>query len=793
QIADVDKKRVPATRIAETIELDGQLNEAIWQTAPIATDFIENQPNPGNPAQFKTDVKVAYDNGALYIAARMYDVAADSVMRELSQRDNLGNTDWFGIFMNPYRDGINGVGFIITPAGVQFDAQYTTFGEDEDWDAVWEAETQILEDGWVTEIKIPYSAIRFPKENEQTWGINFGRMVRRVGQKYFWSHVDPQQQGFLNQAGLLTNISDIKSPVRLAATPFVAGYVENYYDKESEVPSSWGRSFNAGMDIRYGINDAFTLDMTLIPDFGEARSDNQVLNLSPFEVRFNENRQFFKEGTELFNKGGLFYSRRIGGTPLNYYDVEDQLGEGETIVENPQNVQLYNATKVSGRTTKGLGVGVFNATAGRMAAIIDNPELGQREFETNPLTNYSVFVLDQNLKNNSYATLINTTVLRNGGTYDANVTGGILSLNNKANSYRLYAQGALSQKYSPENTELGHMFRGSLSKTSGNFQTFIGYNEESDTYDPNDLGFLRANNERSINGNFRYNYYEPFAIFNNAGAGVYYEYNRLYNPDVFTGVGVNAWAYVQTKKFWNFETWTYFEPVTGYDYFEPRTEGRYYRMPKNRNFGTWFGSDRRKKFAFSAFTNYRTFDEEGRKRWNWEISPRYRFNDKFNVEFEIGNYRDFNDIGYVNTEENGDIIFGRRDVNTVINSIEANYNFSSKMALVLRGRHYWSKVEYNQFNLLEQDGTLGETAYFNLEDNDQSFNAFTIDMIYRWRFAPGSDIFLVWKNSVFGGDNLVNINYFENTRKLFNNPQSNSLSLKVIYYLDYLDVVKNKG
>ncbi|MEL7020525.1 MAG: DUF5916 domain-containing protein, partial [Bacteroidota bacterium] len=670
QTADADKKRIPATRVAQPVELDGQFDEAVWQNAPIATDFIENQPKPGNAAQFKTEVRVAYDNGALYIAARMYDVAADSIMRELSQRDNLGNTDWFGIFMNPYRDGINGVGFIITPAGVQFDAQYTTFGEDEDWDAVWEAKTKILEDGWTAEIKIPYSAIRFPKQTEQTWGMNFGRMVRRVGQKYFWSHVDPQQQGFLNQAGLLTNISNIKSPVRLSATPFVVGYVENHYDKTAETPSSWGRSFNAGMDIRYGINDAFTLDMTLIPDFGEARSDNQVLNLSPFEVQFDENRQFFKEGTELFNKGGLFYSRRIGGHPLRHFDVEDQLQDGETIIENPQNVQLYNATKVSGRTTKGLGVGVFNATAGRSVAIIDNPELGQREFETNPLTNYSVFVLDQNLKHNSYATLINTTVLRSGETYDANVTGGILSLNNKENSYRIYAQGALSQKYFSDDTDLGHRFQATLSKTSGNFQAFVGYNEESDTYDPNDLGFLRANNERTINGNFRYNYFKPFSVFNNAGGGVYYEYRRLYNPNVFTGIGINGWAYVQTKKFWNFNTWTYFEPITGYDYFEARTDGRYYRFPKNKNFGMWFGSDGRKKLYFSGYTNYRTFNEEGRKSWNWEIAPRYRFNDKFNLSFEVGSYRDFNDIGYVTTLENDDIIFGRRNRNTVINSIE---------------------------------------------------------------------------------------------------------------------------
>lgn len=152
------------------------------------------------------------------------------------------------------------------------------------------------------------------------------------------------------------------------------------------------------MDVKYGISDAFTLDMTLIPDFGQAQSDNKVLNLSPFEVQFNENRQFFTEGTELFNKGGLFYSRRIGGTPLNYGKAYNNLQDGEEVVENPLAPQLYNATKISGRTAKGLGIGFFNATSGRTVATIRNSEGIERQVETDPLTNFNVLVFDQNLK-----------------------------------------------------------------------------------------------------------------------------------------------------------------------------------------------------------------------------------------------------------------------------------------------------------------------------------------------------------------------------------------------------------
>ena len=785
------KKTTEAVRIRNSIKIDGILGEAEWLNIPIATNFVENRPVPGSSPTYISEVKVIYDNTAIYIGAKLYDSQPDSISKELSQRDQLLNTDWFGIFLDPYRDGINGVSFILTPAGVQFDAKYSTFGEDESWDAVWEAEAQITEDAWVAEFKIPYSAIRFPKQEQQTWGINFGRSIARLGEQYFWSEVNPEVDGFLNQAGTISGINNIKSPVRLSATPFAAVYFQNYYDKNEEPTSSWGRSFNGGMDIKYGINDAFTLDMTLIPDFGEARSDNQVLNLSPFEVRFDENRQFFTEGVELFNKGGLFYSRRLGGRPLNMDEVEEQLEEGEEIVENPANVQLLNATKISGRTNKGLGIGFLNATAAETNALVGSPELGEREIMTSPLTNFNVLVFDQNLKNNSFATLINTTVLRSGADYDANVTGGILRLNTKKRTYQFAMEGALSQKYfSNAPTELGHTFEVEFEKTSGNWNWELGYSEESDTYDPNDLGFLSNNNERQVDFWINYNQYEPFLFFNRGNVGLWTGYTRLYAPNEYAEYGINMWAWGQTKNFWNIEVWGYGEPLETIDWFEARTEGRFYVTPTNINGGTWISTDRRKAFQIQGSVNFQKHNEEGRSRARWSIGPRYRFSDKFNLSANISRTKFKNNVGYVNTTEEDDIIFGKRDRTTVINNLNINYTFTNNMALSFRGRHYWQKVNYNSFHLLQEDGHLGATNYS--DNHNSSFNAFTIDMIYRWRFAPGSDMFVVWKNAIFGEDNLVEIDYFENTKSLFNNPITNSLSLKVVYYLDYLNIVKPK-
>jgi hypothetical protein len=177
--------------------------------------------------------------------------------------------------------------------------------------------------------------------------------------------------------------------------------------------------------------------VTLVPDFSQVQSDNQVLNLSPFEVQFQERRPFFTEGTELFNKGGLFYSRRVGGLPMDYYSVDSKLTDGEKVIKNPTQTQLLNATKLSGRTNGKLGIGVFNGLANNTYATVADSLGNKRSILTSPLTNYNIVVLDQALKNNSSVSLVNTNVTRDGHFYDANVTGAGFRINNKTNMIKI--------------------------------------------------------------------------------------------------------------------------------------------------------------------------------------------------------------------------------------------------------------------------------------------------------------------------------------------------------------------
>ncbi|OFX50505.1 MAG: hypothetical protein A2046_10675 [Bacteroidetes bacterium GWA2_30_7] len=397
------KKSIKALYTTENIKVDGFLNEVIWNKAEKSSDFIQFEPLNGAKASEKTDVMILYDNSAVYIGAMLYDKSKDSIYKELGKRDNAEvNSDLFMVGINPYNDGLNVVGFMVTAAGVQIDIKYNNDNEDFSWNAVWFSNIQILDSGWSVEMKIPFSALRFPKKTVQEWGFNALRQVRRNRELSSWNFVDKKMNSVTKQYGIITGIENIKPPLRLSATPYMSYYLQHNEQQQLNY------RINGGLDVKYGINESFTLDMTLIPDFGQVKSDDKILNLTPFETFYGENRPFFTEGTELFNKGNIFYSRRIGGEPLNYNTVNENLAQGEKIKFNPAETKMINATKFSGRTKNGLGLGFFNAMTNKTDAIIIDSVGNEFKVETQPFTNYNMIVLDQSLRNNSYVSIINT-------------------------------------------------------------------------------------------------------------------------------------------------------------------------------------------------------------------------------------------------------------------------------------------------------------------------------------------------------------------------------------------------
>lgn len=487
------QKEIVATRTNAKIKIDASINEPAWKTAAYATSFVEWRPSFGRieDDKNKTEIYLLYDDDAFYIAGFCHESNTDSISKELVGRDVVGINDFVGVIFDTYNDKINGFGYYVTPLGEQFDAKYSSTGEDPSWNSVFESSSKIVKDGWVFEMKIPYAAIRFIAKSNQTWGINITRKRSKSGQQFMWNAVDPAIGGsFLAQFGLFKEINNIKPPVRLSFSPYLS-VNSNHYPYNSPNQKNLQTTVNGGMDVKYGINQAFTLDMTLVPDFGQVQSDNRILNLGPFEVKYNEYRSFFTEGTELFSKGNLFYSRRIGGFPTNFGNAYNNLSNSDSIIKNPIETKLINATKISGRTSKGLGIGVLNAvTAAQHATILDKSTGSTRQVETSPLTNYNIFVLDQTLKNNSSISLINTSVIRNGADYDANVTAALWDFYDKKNTWNFNGKVGVSNIIgygSANKNTTGYTHNIGFGKTSGRFNFNIWQDLADDKYQQNDL------------------------------------------------------------------------------------------------------------------------------------------------------------------------------------------------------------------------------------------------------------------------------------------------------------------
>ena len=798
-------KELPAKRTTQAIKIDGLINEPAWKDAPLMTNLVEFRPKMGavEANEVRTEAYLMYDDAGIYFGGHCYERTKDSIARELSGRDGFGNNDYIGIIFDTYYDKLNGFEYFVTPLNEQWDAKMSpggdNGGEDFTWNAVWKSGAVIHNNGWSFEMFIPYSAIRFGKKDVQNWGMNITRRRRKTEQQSTWNPIDINVNGFLTQEGLWTGITNIKPPLRLQFSPYFSTYINHFPYNKPGIENTT-TSFNGGMDVKYGINQAFTLDVTLIPDFGQVQSDNQVLNLTPFEVKYNEYRPFFTEGTELFSKGNLFYSRRIGGTPLHLYDAYNAAAPDEAVIKNPTESKLINASKISGRTQKGLGIGYLNAITKPQYATIEDVNTKEHwKYQTNPLTNYNIFVLNQSLKHNSSVSLVNTNVWRSGSDYDANVTAALFDFNNKKNMWNVGGKAAVSNLVGYEangDTKTGYSQQLYFGKTSGRFN-FNVWHELTDTkYSSNDMGYFTNNNFIDHGAWVGYRWTKPKDWYNRIGINFNVNVSHLFTPigtieEKYQRSNFNFNGHVQTKKLLWFGSFWNYTPYQN-DFYEPRNQGWFFQRGSSLSGGAWIETNYSKKYSgFAELSVRKFFNFYDQVQVDLALGHTYRFSDKFSLNHRLSLNPRFNNVGYT-WSDNTQIIFARRGVKTVENILTAKYNFTNMMGINLRIRHYYSSVDNKEFfNLQQVDGSLKPNPSFTTNAN-QNVNYFNVDMVYTWQFAPGSFINVVWKNAVYDYTNVVEENYFKNFGNTMEADQNNNISFKVIYFLDYLQLKKKK-
>ncbi|MBK5284478.1 MAG: hypothetical protein JJE25_03680, partial [Bacteroidia bacterium] len=485
----------------------------------------------------------------------------------------------------------------------------------------------------------------------------------------------------------------------------------------------------------------------------------------------------------------------IGKTPSGFYSVSGSLQPGEELEDNPSQVKLLNAFKISGRNDHGVGLGLFNAITENTYARIKDINGNTRKVLTEPLANYNVMVVDKQLSNFSNVYLINTNVTREGSYSDANVTGTGFTLADKKNRFATDGAFAFSQKFVTDNLNsetgriTGHRYFIGARKISGNVQYGISHAKNSDTFDQLDLGYFVTPNVENTRVYLSYLWFQPWKGLRegNVNLSTDYTVNPVTHERTFFEINFDGFA--TPMSYHSFFFGGGYNPLASKDYNETRVPGRF-----NKTIPFWYSyigisSDYRKALAIDFTLNISNFiTKYVAEGYNLNSTLRYRFSDKFTLRFiNRYNYDPYN-FGFANFDGDN-IIYGVRALNTYENVLSGKYIFKNDMAVTLNARHYWSTGFYRKYLTLLQDGEVQENSDYPY-NNNFNYNVFNIDFIYSWQFAPGSNLSIAYKNAIETSTDRITMNLADDFKSTLRAPQLNSFSLKLIYYLDYLYLKK---
>jgi len=605
-----------ATEKVGHITIDGRLDEEGWSNATPITDFTQIDPDEGKPATQRMDVRFLFDNEALYVGARMYEKnGAKDVVTRLVRRDADMESDYFEVVIDAYHDHLGRAFFDVNPSGVKFDALGVgTSSPDGSWDAIWEAGTRIDSLGWTAELRIPYSQLRFSRQPLQTWGLQVRRTIQRTHEQTQWSHWGKTEVGGPSRFGHLEGIRIASVPKHLELLPYAVTRSRHIRPDAPNDPFNDGsrQDMRFGGDVKALLTSNLTLDATINPDFGQVEVDPATVNLSAFETFFEEKRPFFVAGSGIFNFGNAncyfcsnfssiesFYSRRIGRAPQGASLAYDA---GE-FADVPENSTILGAAKITGRTSKGVTVGLLNALTRREVASVIETDGTPLKQEVEPLSNYLVGRATKDYHNgNLVIGGIGTSVVRRLGesalrdrltshaesfggdvvlTWDkknyqllasamlSNVSGDSAAIERVQHSSARYFQrpdravggdgwfrsGLFNSSYRPGATSLrGLATYLRMAKDGGAFNWEAQANVRSPGFEVNDISFLSRADYAQFVGNVAYNWTKPTRWYRDAAFILGAQQAQNFDGDL-TNRDVHVYLQSQTPQFWRWNVW----------------------------------------------------------------------------------------------------------------------------------------------------------------------------------------------------------------------------------------------
>jgi len=816
--------------------IDGFIDKDIWDIVEWSNGFIQRSPNDGEAPSQKTAFKVLYDDNNLYVLVRAFDTEPEKIVKRMSRRDGFDG-DWVEVQIDSYFDKRTAFSFTGSVSGVKGDAIISDDGDNGDstWDPIWYLETSIDSLGWIAELKIPYTQLRFSNHKEfQVWGLQVNRRFFRNEERSHWAYFTQDESGWVRHFGELHGIKNIKPKRQIEIYPYILAKTESY-TKDEDNPYSKGfePSLGFGLDGKIGITNDFTLDFTINPDFGQVEADPSDVNLTAFETYFEEKRPFFIEGRNITNfqiSGGgnsfaldnLFYSRRIGRSPQHYPDLADN-----EYANTPENTTILGALKLTGKTKNGLSIGIIESVTAEEKAEIDNN--GERRKETvEPMTNYFVTRVQKDLNDNNtivggmftstnrfikddHLDYLNTDAYTGGIDFTqylkdkkyyitlkyamSHIKGDSVAILSQQESSRRYFQ-RIDNNYvnfdSTRTSMTGHagtIQAGKNGSSKLRWMTWITW--RSPEFETNDVGFLHHSDAIFQVFWAGYRWTEPFSIFRNMNIN----FNQWSGWDFglnsnFYGGNVNMW--MQFKNHWSLGGGTNLGGESNSN--TMLRGGPSIKTPGSFNYWIHFGTDGRKKLQAhgNTGTNF-GFENSSKSSW-YGIDLVYRPFDALRVSFMPDYSVSNRELQYLNTEEynNEDrYVFAQIDQITTDLTVRIDYTITPELTIQYYGSPFITAVDYSDPKyIIDPNADKFNDRYstdmsFTTEDyeNDYDFNfrQFRSNLVVRWEYRPGSLLYLVWTQSKTGDVGTGDFAFVNDLDALFNIHPYNIFLVKLTF------------
>jgi hypothetical protein len=778
--SDDTVKAIVALKCNCGIKIDGIIDEDVWQLAPRSGNFVQHQPDEGEPASESTFVRVAFDDEALFIAMECFDSEPEKIVKRLTRRDRYIECDLVNVIIDSHHDHQTAYAFVLYASGTQRDVYY--YNDDwsnDDWDAVWEGQARVHDWGWAAEFRIPFHCLRFSCEENPVWGIYFSRNISRKNELDRWLYIPSSASGFVSHFGHVQGLSGLNPSNKIEVLPYVVSYAETE-PKHVGNPDGKEYSGNVGFDLKYGLTSSMTLNATVNPDFGQVEADQTVLNLSTFETWYPEKRPFFLEGAQIFQTYyDLFYSRRIGRPPSLWPDDVDYY------TNRPMATTILGAAKITGKTGGGTSIGLLGSmTQSEWADYVDE-DGSERRAVVEPRANFLVARVKQDVLENSEFGIMGTAVNQKG--LDPAYTGGVdwrlrfLDGDYQANGH------VVGSKTAPDESGGGAMLV--FQKSGGeHWHGSIRGDYRSRGLNLNRMGFLGRANSMDAWLWTQYRTNEPWWITRRMWHNINVGYgNNLDGVALMRGGNYNN--YIELKNYWYVGMGTWQDYARTYSDRETRG-GPPAPIPIGQN--VWFSvdTDSRKWYMVGLHVG-------GGDTWDgqyYSVSTYFEFRPRSNIQLSAGpSFRSdwgvSRWLGYTEDEagEREDDIFGEQAAKRLDMTVRGTVNFTRDISLQVYAQPFMAAVDYTNFKVLAPPDDyeyIGKDTYDEAEEQpDFNWASFNSNMVLRWEYKPGSTLFFVWAHTRDTTTGFGNFQVDRDWDYLFASAATNTFLIKLNYWL----------